>query len=267
MLHCSYVNLKSVQTFHARFESERGSSERKPWKAWQVREACSGSRPSLKDRYVHASDGSSHGTGSEHANLSGCWRACWGSGCSPALHRPGAGGRRGRTRGQSGGLPHAGQAPAADALLSLPREPEAEGGPAGRHGRADAPRGRFRAGRGRGAAGESLLLDRVSAGDAAERMPPEHEGEPLTAEQVGLLRDWIAAGAPAPADEMPRNGPARPLGVPPESRAAAGPARPAARMGEQSDRRLHRPASTSNVGLTPNPEASRRICCGGCPST
>ena len=55
----------------------------------------------------------------------------------------------------------------------------------------------------KGAAGESLLLERVSAGDAAERMPPEHEGQPLTAEQVALLRDWIAAGAPAPPDEEP----------------------------------------------------------------
>ena len=36
-------------------------------------------------------------------------------------------------------------------------------------------------------------------------MPPEHEGEPLTAEQVRLLRDWIAAGAPAPADETTRS--------------------------------------------------------------
>ena len=47
----------------------------------------------------------------------------------------------------------------------------------------------------RGAAGESVLLERVAASDAAERMPPEHEGELLTAEQVGMLRDWIAAGA------------------------------------------------------------------------
>jgi hypothetical protein len=55
----------------------------------------------------------------------------------------------------------------------------------------------------KGAAGESVLLERVSASVPAERMPPEHEGEPLTAEQVASLRDWIAAGAPAPADEKP----------------------------------------------------------------
>ena len=59
----------------------------------------------------------------------------------------------------------------------------------------------------KGGAKESLLLDRVSAGDASERMPPEHEGEPLTAEQVALLRNWIAAGAPAPSDEKPEADP------------------------------------------------------------
>ena len=59
----------------------------------------------------------------------------------------------------------------------------------------------------KGGAGESLLLERVSARDAAERMPPEHEGEPLTAEQIALLREWIAAGAPAPAVERPEADP------------------------------------------------------------
>ncbi|MCO6455297.1 MAG: PSD1 domain-containing protein [Pirellulaceae bacterium] len=44
-----------------------------------------------------------------------------------------------------------------------------------------------------GDAEASELLRRVAATDDAERMPPE--GEPLTAEQVELLRQWIAAGA------------------------------------------------------------------------
>ncbi len=47
----------------------------------------------------------------------------------------------------------------------------------------------------RGAVEESFLLDRVMSGDALDRMPPEDAGEPLTAEQVDLLRNWIAAGA------------------------------------------------------------------------
>jgi len=40
----------------------------------------------------------------------------------------------------------------------------------------------------------SLLLERVSATDPAERMPPEHEGEPLTAAQIVVLRS-SAGGA------------------------------------------------------------------------
>lgn len=39
----------------------------------------------------------------------------------------------------------------------------------------------------------SELLDRVTASDEAVRMPPE--GESLSAEEVGLLKEWIASGA------------------------------------------------------------------------
>lgn len=48
---------------------------------------------------------------------------------------------------------------------------------------------------------ESELFQRVSADDAALRMPPEGEGEPLTPEQLQLIKSWIADGAQAPADE------------------------------------------------------------------
>jgi len=41
---------------------------------------------------------------------------------------------------------------------------------------------------------ESALIARVSSDDPYERMPPE--GEPLAAEQVELLSQWIAEGAP-----------------------------------------------------------------------
>jgi len=40
----------------------------------------------------------------------------------------------------------------------------------------------------RGDASKSILLDRVSAADVAERMPPEHEGDPLSVAQIALLR-------------------------------------------------------------------------------
>ncbi len=49
---------------------------------------------------------------------------------------------------------------------------------------------------------ESPLLKRIAATDPHERMPPEGEGEPLTAAQIDLLTRWIAADLPAPADEV-----------------------------------------------------------------
>lgn len=54
------------------------------------------------------------------------------------------------------------------------------------------------------AAGEpmaSLLVQRLVAADSADRMPPEHEGERFSEEQVGQVRAWIAAGAVGPVDE------------------------------------------------------------------
>jgi len=48
---------------------------------------------------------------------------------------------------------------------------------------------------------ESLLIDRVSAEDESERMPPE--GEPLTAAQIELIKEWISTGALSPVDEQP----------------------------------------------------------------
>jgi hypothetical protein len=49
---------------------------------------------------------------------------------------------------------------------------------------------------------ESRLIAKVSASDPADRMPPEGEGEPLTAEQIALLSAWIDDGAPFPSNEM-----------------------------------------------------------------
>jgi hypothetical protein len=53
----------------------------------------------------------------------------------------------------------------------------------------------------------SPLLERVVAIDTEERMPPKHEGEPLTPAEVGLLKAWLADGAPAPEDEKPETDP------------------------------------------------------------
>ncbi len=44
------------------------------------------------------------------------------------------------------------------------------------------------------------LLERVASSDEDERMPPE--GKRLSGEQIEMLRQWIAAGAPFPTDEV-----------------------------------------------------------------
>ena len=54
---------------------------------------------------------------------------------------------------------------------------------------------------------ESLLLSRVTTSEIDERMPPEFEGEPLTAAHVQILRAWIEAGAPGPENEQPEADP------------------------------------------------------------
>ncbi len=48
---------------------------------------------------------------------------------------------------------------------------------------------------------DSELIDRVAESDPTLRMPPEGEGEALSAVDIKTLRDWIAAGAHAPANE------------------------------------------------------------------
>lgn len=53
---------------------------------------------------------------------------------------------------------------------------------------------------------ESLLIG-VITGEAGFRMPPENEGSPLTENEVELVRQWIADGAVAPADELPQTDP------------------------------------------------------------
>ncbi len=54
-----------------------------------------------------------------------------------------------------------------------------------------------------GQSGESLLIERVTASEKSERMPPESEGTPLTTAEVARLRAWIDRGARAPAEPIP----------------------------------------------------------------
>ncbi|MEE3218607.1 MAG: c-type cytochrome domain-containing protein, partial [Planctomycetota bacterium] len=56
-----------------------------------------------------------------------------------------------------------------------------------------------------GKADKSLLIEKVTAADPDARMPPE--GDPLTKQQIEILKAWINAGGPAPADEQPEKDP------------------------------------------------------------
>jgi hypothetical protein len=51
-----------------------------------------------------------------------------------------------------------------------------------------------------GKSGESVLIEAVT-GNGRTRMPPEQQGEELTAPQIALLRNWIDQGANAPIAE------------------------------------------------------------------
>jgi mono/diheme cytochrome c family protein len=56
-----------------------------------------------------------------------------------------------------------------------------------------------------GSVAKSLLVGRITAPDRASRMPPK--GEPLTADQVRIIKTWIAQGATSPGDERPEQDP------------------------------------------------------------
>jgi Protein of unknown function (DUF1553)/Protein of unknown function (DUF1549)/Planctomycete cytochrome C len=58
-----------------------------------------------------------------------------------------------------------------------------------------------------GKASESPLWQRITATEPAKRMPPLSEGEPLTAQQITLLRRWIDEGAKGPAIEKKEEDP------------------------------------------------------------
>jgi hypothetical protein len=106
-------------------------------------------------------------------------------------------------------------------------------------------------------AANSLLLERVSAQDESMRMPPLHEGEILTADQIAILQAWIENGATVLADEKPESDPHehwsfRPLVKP--------------TLPELSDSAWSRNAIDQWIavghkeqGLAPQPEASREL--------
>lgn len=104
---------------------------------------------------------------------------------------------------------------------------------------------------------KSELIARVTTKEIAERMPPEHEGTPLNQAEIDLLRKWIQAGAPHPADEKPEADPRehwafRPITRPevPKVKNAPWVRNPIdAFVSQQHEKR----------GLTPQPEADRAV--------
>lgn len=103
----------------------------------------------------------------------------------------------------------------------------------------------------------SELLARVSAQDPAERMPPEHEGAPLTADEIETLRRWIAGGAPHPADEQPEADPRQHWAFQPIRRPGIPAVKNSAWVRHPIDAFIAK--KHEERGLTPWPEASREV--------
>jgi hypothetical protein len=102
---------------------------------------------------------------------------------------------------------------------------------------------------------ESLLLKRVSAEDASERMP--RDAEPLTAVQIELVRTWISQGAKSPEDEQPEPDPREHWAFEPPRRPAL-PARDAAnRTSNPIDAFVA--SAHARDGLAPQPAASKHV--------
>lgn len=104
---------------------------------------------------------------------------------------------------------------------------------------------------------ESALIERVITTDLDERMPPEHEGESFTAAEVALLREWIAAGAPAPADEKAEADPKAHWAFRPRVRPAVPVVANPKWVRNPIDAFLAK--QHGEHGLTPQPEASRAM--------
>jgi hypothetical protein len=101
---------------------------------------------------------------------------------------------------------------------------------------------------------ESLLIARVADPEPASRMPPEGEGEPLTADEIAMIAKWIDAGCPAPADEEPEADPREHWAFQPRVR----PELPAADEGTHPiDAFVN--TRLAAAGIAPQPEAPRHV--------
>jgi Protein of unknown function (DUF1553)/Protein of unknown function (DUF1549)/Planctomycete cytochrome C len=102
---------------------------------------------------------------------------------------------------------------------------------------------------------ESLLIERLTAEDAGQRMPPE--GAPLTAEQIATLRVWIDQGANSPPNEPPEADPRRHWAFLPPARPALPTHRGSSRVRNPIDAFLA--AEHEKRGLTPLPRAEPNV--------
>ncbi len=103
----------------------------------------------------------------------------------------------------------------------------------------------------------SLILERVNDPDPATRMPPEGEGEPLSAEQLAMLKDWIKAGCPAPADEKPEADPKSHWAFQPRVRPEVPAVKNASWVRNPIDAFLAE--AHENAGVVPQPEPPRAV--------
>ncbi len=112
------------------------------------------------------------------------------------------------------------------------------------------------------------ILKRITAHDEDERMPPE--GARLTSEQVTMVREWIAADAPFPADEVVPRAPSehwsfQPVKRPPVPRSKHVHPVDAFLFGEKAAPELAKPsvllrrAHLDLTGLPPTVEEQRRF--------
>ncbi len=106
-----------------------------------------------------------------------------------------------------------------------------------------------------GDADGSLLVQRISSNDMSVRMPPE--GEALKPAEIAAIKSWIQQGATAPADEQPEEDPR-------DHWSFRSPVRPAVPVVPNATW-IRNPidafvaAKHQEMGLTPQPEADRRV--------
>jgi hypothetical protein len=104
---------------------------------------------------------------------------------------------------------------------------------------------------------KSPVLGRASATESKDRMPPEHEGSPLSVVQVEQVRRWIAAGAPSPVDERPESDPREHWAFRPRQRPGVPKVAAAGWVRNPIDAFVAR--DHEMAGVQPEPEADRLI--------